>query len=32
MINAKRSETRAKRLKTLIECCRHGKRIPPLSY
>jgi uncharacterized protein YdeI (YjbR/CyaY-like superfamily) len=32
IVNAKRAETRAKRLKTLIDCSRRGKRIPPLSY
>jgi uncharacterized protein YdeI (YjbR/CyaY-like superfamily) len=32
IVNAKRPETRAKRLKVLIECSRQGKRIPPLSY
>jgi uncharacterized protein YdeI (YjbR/CyaY-like superfamily) len=32
LVNAKRAETRAKRLVTLIDCCRRGKRIPPLSY
>jgi uncharacterized protein YdeI (YjbR/CyaY-like superfamily) len=32
VVNAKRAETRAKRLSTLIECCRAGKRIPPLDY
>lgn len=30
--NAKRPETRAKRIAILIECSRQGKRIPPLSY
>jgi uncharacterized protein YdeI (YjbR/CyaY-like superfamily) len=29
--NAKRPETREKRLRTLLECSRQGKRIPPLS-
>jgi uncharacterized protein YdeI (YjbR/CyaY-like superfamily) len=32
VVNAKREETRAKRLETLIACCRLGKKIPPLSY
>jgi uncharacterized protein YdeI (YjbR/CyaY-like superfamily) len=32
IVNAKRAETRAKRLETLIDCSRRGKRIPPLSY
>jgi uncharacterized protein YdeI (YjbR/CyaY-like superfamily) len=32
IVSAKRDETRAKRLASLIECCRKGKRIPPLSY
>jgi len=32
IVNAKRAETRAKRLATLIECSRKRKRIPPLSY
>jgi uncharacterized protein YdeI (YjbR/CyaY-like superfamily) len=32
VVNAKRAETRAKRLATLIECSRKGKKIPPLSY
>jgi uncharacterized protein YdeI (YjbR/CyaY-like superfamily) len=32
VMNAKRPETRAKRLATLIECSRQGRRIPPLSY
>lgn len=32
VVNAKRAETRAKRLATLIACSRQGKRIPPLSY
>ena len=32
VVNAKRPETRAKRLATLIACSREGKRIPPLSY
>jgi uncharacterized protein YdeI (YjbR/CyaY-like superfamily) len=32
IVNAKRPETRVKRLSTLIECCRAGKRIPPLDY
>jgi uncharacterized protein YdeI (YjbR/CyaY-like superfamily) len=30
--SAKRPETRAKRLATLVDCSRQGKRIPPLSY
>lgn len=30
--SAKKPETRAKRLATLIECCRNGERIPALSY
>ena len=32
VVSAKRAETKAKRLATLIECCRKGKKIPPLSY
>jgi uncharacterized protein YdeI (YjbR/CyaY-like superfamily) len=32
IVSAKRPETRAKRLTTLIDCSRKGKRIPPLSY
>jgi len=32
IVNAKRPETRAKRLRTLIDCSRRGQRIPPLSY
>ena len=32
IVNAKRPETRAKRLATLIECARKGERIPPLAY
>jgi uncharacterized protein YdeI (YjbR/CyaY-like superfamily) len=32
IVSAKRAETRAKRLATLVECCRKGKKIPPLSY
>jgi uncharacterized protein YdeI (YjbR/CyaY-like superfamily) len=32
IVNAKRAETRAKRLATLIECSRKGARIPPRSY
>jgi uncharacterized protein YdeI (YjbR/CyaY-like superfamily) len=32
IVNAKRAETRAKRLATLIECSRKGAKIPPLSY
>ena len=30
--SAKKPETRAKRLATLIECSRKGERIPPLAY
>lgn len=30
--SAKRAETRARRLDTLIECSRKGERIPPLAF
>ncbi|HVX38270.1 MAG TPA: YdeI/OmpD-associated family protein, partial [Gemmatimonadaceae bacterium] len=30
--SAKKPETREKRLQILIDCCRNGERIPPLSY
>ena len=30
--SAKKPETRARRLTTLIECSRKGERIPPLAY
>ncbi len=29
--SAKRAETRERRLATLIECCREGRKIPPLA-
>jgi uncharacterized protein YdeI (YjbR/CyaY-like superfamily) len=32
IVNAKRADTRATRLATLIECSRKRARIPPLSY
>jgi uncharacterized protein YdeI (YjbR/CyaY-like superfamily) len=32
ILSAKKPETRAKRVATLIECSRNGERIPPLAY
>jgi uncharacterized protein YdeI (YjbR/CyaY-like superfamily) len=32
ILSAKKPETRAKRVATLIECSRKGERIPPLAY
>ena len=32
VVSAKRPETRAKRLATLIECSAEGRRVPPLAY
>ena len=32
VVNAKKPETRVKRLATLIECSRNGRPIPPQSY
>jgi uncharacterized protein YdeI (YjbR/CyaY-like superfamily) len=31
VVSAKRPETRAKRLATLIECSAEGRRVPPLA-
>lgn len=31
VVSAKRPETRAKRLATLIECSAEGRRVPPLG-
>ena len=30
--SAKKAETRERRLAKLIECCREGRKIPPLAY